>query len=96
MRPETTALLCTSDVLALGAMQYAHGHNISVPNDLTITGFDGIPEALAQKFTTVVQPLKEKGLRAGELLFASENGPVQSEKLECVFQPGVTSAPPRH
>ena len=93
--PEITALLCTSDVLAMGAMQYAHNEGISVPAELTITGFDGIPEAIERKFTTVVQPSERKGLRAGELLFASEHGPVESERLECRFQVGETSAPPR-
>ena len=93
--PEITALLCTSDVLAMGAMQYAHNEGISVPAELTITGFDGIPEAIERKFTTVVQPSERKGLRAGELLFASEHGPVESECLECRFQVGETSAPPR-
>ena len=93
--PEITALLCTSDVLAMGAMQYAHNEGISVPAELTITGFDGIPEAIERKFTTVVQPSERKGLRAGELLFASEHGPVESECLECRFPVGETSAPPR-
>ena len=93
--PETTALRCTSDVLAMGAMQYAHDQGISVPEELTITGFDGIQEAIERKFTTVVQPSERKGLRAGELLFASEHGPVESERLECCFQVGETSAPPR-
>lgn len=66
--PEVTAVACTSDVLALGALRHAADQGIPVPDHLTVTGFDGVPEAERNELTTVVQPLLEKGRIAGELL----------------------------
>jgi DNA-binding LacI/PurR family transcriptional regulator len=65
-----TALLCTTDQLALGALRAARERGLDVPGDLSVTGFDDVPgAALAQPpLTTVRQPLVDKGLRAGELL----------------------------
>jgi DNA-binding LacI/PurR family transcriptional regulator len=66
--PRITALMCTADVLALSAMDYLRARGIYVPGQMTVTGFDGVPDALARGLTTVAQPSLEKGLRAGRLL----------------------------
>lgn len=66
--PDVTAVVCTSDILALGALRHAAQRNLSVPDDLTITGFDGVPEGFRAGLTTVRQPVLEKGRAAGELL----------------------------
>ena len=66
--PHITALMCTADVLALSAMDYLRAHGIYVPGQMTVTGFDGIPEALNRGLTTVSQPSLEKGKHAGRLL----------------------------
>jgi len=66
--PSITALVCTTDVLALGALAQARGRGIDVPGQLTVTGFDGVPQALAQGLTTVRQPVEDKGRTAGRLL----------------------------
>jgi DNA-binding LacI/PurR family transcriptional regulator len=39
-----------------------------VPEDLTVTGFDGVPEAERAGLTTVSAPVLEKGRAAGRLL----------------------------
>ena len=49
VNPRITALMCTADVLALSAMDYLRGRGIYVPGQMTVTGFDGIPEALAPR-----------------------------------------------
>lgn len=92
--PECTALICTSDMLALGAMYFARSRGILVPEELTVTGFDGIEDALNRNLTTVRQPSEEKGYVAGELLFAAEKGVAESVVLDTVFQEGATAAPP--
>jgi DNA-binding LacI/PurR family transcriptional regulator len=66
--PRITALVCTADVLALSAMDYLRAHGIYVPGQMTVTGFDGIPEAVRRGLATVAQPSLEKGRRAGRLL----------------------------
>jgi DNA-binding LacI/PurR family transcriptional regulator len=70
--PQVTALICTSDILALGALEEARRRGLRVPQDLTITGFDGIHAAVQAGLTTVDQPILEKGREAGKLLL---NGP---------------------
>ncbi len=66
--PQVTAVCCIGDVLALGALAGAKQRGLAVPEDLTITGFDDIPEAARTGLTTVRQPLLEKGRLAGEML----------------------------
>ena len=66
--PRITALMCTADILALSAMDYLRAHGIYVPGQMTVTGFDGVPEAINRGLTTVSQSSLQKGRRAGELL----------------------------
>ncbi len=63
-----TAVVCTSDILALGALREIRRRGRRVPEDLTVTGFDGVLEAERAGLTTVSQPVLEKGRAAGRLL----------------------------
>ena len=102
--PDLTAVLCTTDSMALGVMEYARSKGLSVPGDVSVTGFDGIEPALFRGLTTVIQPNKEKGRAAGEvlrqLIAASEGGPWDKGSpvrrlLDTEFEPGSTVGPPR-
>jgi len=54
--PGPTALLATSDELALGAIQAASRRGLLVPADLSVVGFDDVPAASnAPALTTVHQ-----------------------------------------
>ena len=53
VNPRLTALICTADVLAVSAMDYLRARGIYVPGQMTVTGFDGVPEALRRGLTTV-------------------------------------------
>ncbi|MEV1292228.1 LacI family DNA-binding transcriptional regulator [Pseudonocardia sp. NPDC049635] len=66
--PEITAVVCTCDILALGVLGEARERGLRVPEDLSIAGFDGVPEAERVGLTTVRQPFREKGREAGRLL----------------------------
>lgn len=70
MRDRPTAIFAANDVSALAAMGVARDLGLRVPEDLSIVGFDNIPEsALATPaLTTVEQPIREMGQRALELL----------------------------
>jgi len=63
-----TAILCLSDVLALGVMRAAQERGISVPQDLSVVGYDDIDAAAAARLTTVYQPHAAKGEEAVRLL----------------------------
>jgi len=43
MTPRPTALFCTNDLMACGALRAAHQHNVAVPEDFSIIGFDNLP-----------------------------------------------------
>jgi DNA-binding LacI/PurR family transcriptional regulator len=68
--PRPTAILATSDRLAIGVMEVARGHQLRVPQDLAVIGFDDIPAAklITPRLTTVHQPMADKGRLAVSLL----------------------------
>ena len=94
--PDISAVVCTSDILALGALRHAAQRQMGVPDDLTITGFDGVPEGLRAGLTTVRQPVLEKGRTAGELLLerGDRNRP-RTVTLPTELLIGTTSGPAR-
>lgn len=67
---QPTAVLALSDQLALGAMQYAREHRLSVPGALSVIGFDDAPPGRTSHppLTTVAQPIRERGTAAGRLM----------------------------
>lgn len=79
--PELTALACTTDVLAMGALQAARDLGLSVPADLSITGFDDVVESARWQLTTVQQPHRGKGEVAWELLDAMMKGQSPSRRI---------------
>jgi DNA-binding LacI/PurR family transcriptional regulator len=93
--PHITALMCTADVLALSAMDFLRAHGIYVPGQMTVTGFDGIPEALSRGLTTVSQPTLEKGKHAGRLLHSPpRDGLPVIDVLPTEVVRGRTAGPP--
>ncbi|WP_233604363.1 LacI family DNA-binding transcriptional regulator [Micromonospora sp. HM5-17] len=69
-----TAILAMSDRLALGAIRAAVAQGFAVPDDLSVVGFDDIPEAAtaAPPLTTVRQPHTAKGIEAVNLLLRDD------------------------
>lgn len=91
-----TAIIATSDVLALGAIEAVVRRRQRVPEDVSVTGFDGIRDALDAKLTTVEQPVVEKGRHAARLLLdPSADGHQRRVTVPTKFLPGATTGPPR-
>lgn len=91
-----TAIVAQSDLLAAGALRAAEELGIAVPEELSITGFDGIAvDGLAPfELTTLVQPAWEKGRAAGAAVTAMLSGDTPgSLELSSTFRPGNTTAP---
>lgn len=82
-RPRPSALVAMSDIIALGAMQEAQGMGISMPEELSVVGFDDIPEAqwARPRLTTVRQPAREKGRIAAGLLVELLGGAKRTDHL---------------
>jgi DNA-binding LacI/PurR family transcriptional regulator len=74
--PRPTALVATTDQLALGAIRGVREAGLELPADVSVVGFDDIPEAARSRpsLTTVRQPLVGKGTLAGDRLFALLDG----------------------
>lgn len=89
--PDLSAVLCTTDSLAFGVLEYMASIGKSVPEDLSVTGFDGTQLALARNLTTVIQPNKQKGVEAGKLIFSMiEGGDARRVLLDTTFATGST------
>ncbi|MEV5577658.1 LacI family DNA-binding transcriptional regulator [Streptomyces parvus] len=67
-RPE--AMLFANDQMAVGALQALERRGVRVPEDIAVTGFDGIPlsRIVRPPLTTVRQPIRRLGEEAVELL----------------------------
>ncbi|WP_332687824.1 LacI family DNA-binding transcriptional regulator [Devosia sp.] len=63
-----TAILAMSDKIAMHAVDWLFGHGRTVPGDVSVVGFDGVPEAAVAtpKLTTMEQPMAEIARRAVE------------------------------
>lgn len=92
--PDLTAVCCLTDVLALGALTAAAQRRLHVPDDLTITGWDDLPEARRVGLTTISQPLAGKGQAAGELLLGAGADEPRRVILPTRVEIRRTSGPP--
>lgn len=65
-----TAIFCVSDILALSVISAAQELGLSVPRDLTVTGFDDLDYTtmMHPHLTTVAQPCHEMGRQSVDLL----------------------------
>ncbi|MDE3187962.1 MAG: LacI family DNA-binding transcriptional regulator [Acidobacteriota bacterium] len=65
-----TAIFCFNDIAAIGAIRALKDAGLSVPNDVSVVGFDDILSAAyySPSLTTVRQPLFEMGQRGAQVL----------------------------
>ena len=85
--------MCTADVLAVSAMDFLRARGTFAPGQMTVTGFDGVPEAMNRGLTTVAQPSQHKGRRAGELLLSGDLTPTV-EMVTTELIRGRSAGPP--
>ncbi|MBO4204581.1 substrate-binding domain-containing protein [Micromonospora echinofusca] len=64
-RDDVSAVFCANDHQALGLLRALHQHGVRVPEDISVVGFDDIPEAeyFSPPLTTVRQDFDEVGRR---------------------------------
>lgn len=65
-----TALVASSDIVALGALRALADRGLKVPDDMSVVGFDDIPMAClaCPSLTTMRQPVREMAERAMEIV----------------------------
>jgi LacI family transcriptional regulator len=71
-----TAIFCANDLIALGAIRFAREIGLTVPDDLSVVGFNNIPqsELFDPPLTTVHVPQEEMGVLAAALLIDQLEG----------------------
>ena len=71
-----TAVFAASDAIALGVLGAARNFGIAVPDELSVVGFDDIPEArlVTPSLTTVRTPLDQMARNAVTMLIDRVNG----------------------
>jgi DNA-binding LacI/PurR family transcriptional regulator len=81
-----SALFCSCDLQAVGAIQRFRERGIDVPRDISVVGFDGLPFTgyYTPRLTTVAQDRRQIGLSAGALL----SGLMSGEPIRhCILMP---------
>jgi LacI family transcriptional regulator len=84
-----TAIMCVSDLVALGVMRLLRRRGIRVPDDIAVVGYDDVPFAaeLATSLTTVRQPMYDLGRAAAGLLLAESDRLTPPDGRRQVYRP---------
>ncbi|RYV52137.1 LacI family DNA-binding transcriptional regulator [Pengzhenrongella frigida] len=94
-----TAIFAANDLSAMGTMDVARELGLDLPGDLSIVGFDDIPESIrtTPPLTTVHQPIQEMGAAGITMLIALLEGrPVEQTHVRLptsLVVRGSTAAP---
>ncbi len=95
---DPTALVCGSDMLAIGALQECKARSINVPGDLSIIGFDDLEIAahLDPALSTIDVPSRQMGQCAAEYIVAlcSETPVPEQTQFATHLVQRATTAPP--
>jgi DNA-binding LacI/PurR family transcriptional regulator len=84
-----TAVFCFNDIAAIGAIRALKDSGLSVPEDVSVVGFDDILSAAyyTPSLTTVRQPLSEMGRRGAQVLLERIAGRQNGFSGEIVVSP---------
>lgn len=79
-----TAIFTGNDLMAFGVINAAIAQGLRVPEDVSVIGFDDIPQAshFIPSLTTIRQPAKEIGKMAAHLILDKLSGTEIPEKVE--------------
>ncbi len=94
-----TAVMCSSDAQASGALLAAHRAGISVPKDLSVIGYDDLPSArfTIPPLTTMRQPIYKMGERVAGIVLnqieETEEDAVHDHLQAVLVERETTSAP---
>ena len=93
--PDATAVIAFKDSIALSVIGEARKRGLDVPRDLSVVGFDDIPEAALSEppLTTIHVSAAENGRAAARLLL--QGGPPQQVVTPVTLVVRRSTAPPR-
>jgi len=97
-----TAVFCASDMVAFGMIAGLHENGVSVPDDISVIGFDDIElsEFYVPALTTIRQDRRRLGTRAADLLMGKMRAPEPDritgiDLLDVELTARESTAPPR-
>jgi DNA-binding LacI/PurR family transcriptional regulator len=96
---EVTAVFVANDQMALGLLNAFDEAGVRVPDDVSVVGFDDVPESpyYVPPLTTIRQDFAELGRRGVQLVLARLNGAqIQQEPVQPQLLVRRTTAPPSH
>ena len=76
LSPRPTAVLCSMDIFAIGAVLESRRIGVRIPDDVSVTGFDNaaLASLVEPTLTTIDLPVRETGRRAAEYLLQTLKG----------------------
>ena len=91
-----TAVFAANDLSAMQTMHVARTLGLDVPGDVSVVGFDNIPESalIEPPLTTIDQSIQEMGRRAVELLIDVIDGATGPARSRSRCRPASSSASP--
>jgi len=87
-RGKITAVVCYNDILAMGAIRYLESLGLTIPKDVSVTGFDDISQQFAfePSISSVYYDRIKLGYRAVEVLRQSRDSWLAGEKIKWVHE----------
>jgi LacI family transcriptional regulator len=96
MTPKVTCVIAANDMVAYGCLEEAATMGLKVPDELSVTGADGLRLPGYQKLTTYISPAFEIGVRGARLLMdlvdRKDVASLVNENLPVEFIEGNTTA----
>ena len=74
------AVICGNDDMALSIIECFNENGVNVPNDVAVTGFDSLREAVMRGLTTVCRPIDRSARKAVEILIKWIEGEEPADK----------------
>ncbi|GAB4580329.1 MAG: LacI family DNA-binding transcriptional regulator [Anaerolineales bacterium] len=79
-----TAIFASSDTQALGILDVALETGVKVPEQLSVIGYDNIPDAVYNNLTTIDQSLYDSGMKGAEMLLNLLGGLIHPPRKQYV------------
>jgi len=87
LEPRPTAIFGTNNFISIGVLKALKSAGLSVPEDVSVVGFDDLPASLVVEpvLTVAAQPAYEMGRQATELLLKRISGNIPESNQEIVL-----------
>lgn len=84
-----TGIVASNDLCAYGIYKWARNHGISIPDELSVVGYDDIvySDFFSPRLTTIHQPAYDMGFEAANKMIQCCEGTGEESNQDTIFQP---------